>query len=97
MLVTTKTEKVERVRLRFSGGEISAEELLLHAEPLLSASAEGPADETSVRRLVNAIERTVFTEVEPKRTWELTKLLDEAVSFVRAREDGPGSTGRPRT
>lgn len=88
----TKTEKVERVRLRFSGGEIPAEELLLHAEPLLSASAVGASDEASVRRLVNAIERTVFTEVEPKRTRELTKLLDEAVSFVRTREEGAGST-----
>ncbi len=93
----TKTEKVERVRSRFSGGEIPAEELLLHAEPILAASAVIPSDEASVWRLVNAIERTVFVEVEPQRTRELTKLLDEAVSFVRAREEGAARREGPGT
>jgi hypothetical protein len=89
--MTTKTETAESVRLRFSSGEIAAEELLLHVEPLLSEFAVDPSDEAPVRRLVNAIERTVFTEEDPQRLRELARLLDEAVSFARAREEGAGT------
>jgi hypothetical protein len=78
-------EKAEAVRKRFVEGTLPVGELVLHIEPILEESASDGPGHIEARRIVNAIERTIFAENEPKRSMGLSELLAEVVEFIRAR------------
>jgi hypothetical protein len=75
-------ERAQQVRDRFQAGGISINDLILHIEPVL-VQASLPAAEAEARKIVNELERTIYTEVEPSRTTLILDLLDQALEFVR--------------
>jgi hypothetical protein len=79
-------KRVEGILKSFVDREIPLDELLLHLEPILVESAPDRRGQDEVRKIVNAIERTIYTENEPTRSDEITALLRNAVEFIRARQ-----------
>jgi hypothetical protein len=76
--------QAEAIREGFVGGTIPVCDLLLHLEPLLLQVASDPETSGEARTIVNAIERTIFTEPEPGRSRLLGDHLDAVIAFVRA-------------
>lgn len=76
-------EKIEKVKIEWSKGTIKHEDLLLHIEPLLMQAAECSEDEKTVMKIVNSIEKIIFTQVEPCRSSKILELIDEGVKQLK--------------
>ena len=85
----TLEQEARRLKHQFTTGEIAPQDLSSQAEWILAQVPFSPEAareaEANVRQIVNAIERTAFTQAEPKRTATLVSLLDEAIAFARGR------------
>jgi hypothetical protein len=79
-------EKAQNVRDRFITGEIPVEEVVLQIEPILGQAASDSVGQAEVKRIVNGIERTIYTENEPRRSGLIVDLLSAAVAFVSAQQ-----------
>jgi hypothetical protein len=76
------SDELQAVKQGLLGGTIALDELLLHVEPLLMQSLTDSAQRTEAKRIVNGIEKVLFSENEPERTRLLGALLDRAIQLA---------------
>jgi hypothetical protein len=79
-------EKAQNVRDRFIAGAIPVDEVVLHIEPILVQAASDAHGQAEVTRIVNALERRIYTENEPRRSGLIVDLLGAAVAFAGAQQ-----------
>jgi hypothetical protein len=80
-------KRIKQVKTEFTKGSVSLEELLLHLEPLLMQVVNNAKDEAEVKKIVNGIERAIYTQIEPQKTVIILELIDQGISFVNRSED----------
>ena len=73
-------EEMVNIKARFVNGSLSLDELLQHLEPVLRSAM--PDDEKAANKLVNAIERAMFTLNEPQCTNTIVECLDLAIALL---------------
>jgi len=78
--------KIEEIKIKFADGLIQQDEILLHVEPLLMQVVREKKDETKVRKIVNDIERAIYTQVEPEKSALILRLIDDGKLFADNRE-----------
>ena len=76
-------EKIANIKARFVNGALPLDELLLHFEPVLRDAMLD--DEKAANKLVNAIERAMFTLNEPQRANAIVECLDLAIALLARR------------
>jgi hypothetical protein len=77
-------DEAERIREQFIEGKIPAEDLLLHLEPVLSGLASDSQAQADVRRMVNGIEKLIFTQADPQRHSLIAEQLAAATAWIRS-------------
>lgn len=80
------SDKIEEIKIKFADGLIQQDEILLHVEPLLMQVVREKKDETEVRKIVNDIERAIYTKVEPEKSAFILRLIDDGKLFADSRE-----------
>jgi hypothetical protein len=79
-------KKLEQSKCEFSKGLIPLERLLLYIEPLLMQVVHDAEDKLEVKKIVNGIERAIYTQIEPQRSKIIEGLIDQSISFVTLHE-----------
>lgn len=79
----TPEEEMAKIKAGFVSGALSLDELLLYVGPMLRDAI--PDDENAANRLVNTIERAMFTLNEPQRTKTIVACLDLAIALLARR------------
>lgn len=78
----TAFDELKNITERYINGDIGENELLSYVEPLLRKSSREQSWEKQVTRIVNDIERYLFTLNEPDRTRSITRTLIEAQGLL---------------
>ena len=75
-------DQLKKAKEDFNNGLIPFEELLLYVEPLLMQVISGDDDEKQVKKIVNDIERVIFTQIEPLKSEMINVLIERGISFI---------------
>lgn len=81
-------KKMKQVKTEFTNGSISLEELLLHIEPLLMQAINKTEDEAEVKKIINGIEKVIYTQIEPERSTAIIELIEQGISFIKNHCEG---------